>query len=554
MIINKKKIFKSLSHNNKYIMIDEEKNKVNMIDKEIIKKELFYELLEKHNNNVDKVISIINEKFKKLFYKIETVYVEYNPFEKSELYEKGGFKYYNLFKNTPIRKKMIEIYEEYKKKGKLIDDVLSIVETFPSINLLFDSLTNFNEEYKQYVLNWLSFVFITHKKTRNTIIFKGIEGTGKGLLYEHIIQKVFYNNQTTVISNDELNNSFNEFLENKSFIIANEVQDYTNKKSVYEKLKQWISDTTILLNVKHINMKNIKNLTNFLIYSNNDYPIPITTTDRRYSVINTIDKKLELLVEEKMGIDIIEYIERLNNETETFLYELSKYNFSEKESKKLLYNKEREHIIFNTDEKTKILKHKLKTLDKKFLFEDFITEYLFDIKNEKYFEITNELELGNVNNNIDETHKFIIDDIIEVIETKNFIPTTYLKYFFYFMYYEQKDLKELNKYINKIGEKTPKPIWWRNKSRRGIIIKPINKNNPKTETEILQEENEKLKNEIKQLKKELENERQLNEHRKKEFDNFKKFLIEKGILTKEKLENIYNEFLDKELEKSIELF
>ena len=551
MIINKNKIFKSLSHNNKYILIDEYKNKINMIDKEEIKKHLFYELLPKYNYDENQVAGILNDEYKKLIYKIETVYVEYNPHKPAELYKEGNFYYYNLFKNTPTRKKMLEIYAEHKKKGKLVNDVSSIVEKFPYINLLFDSLTNFNKEYKKYFLNWLAYVFITHKKAMNTIIFKGIEGTGKGLLYDHIITKVFYNNQTTVISNDELNNSFNEFLENKSFIIANEVQDYTNKKSVYEKLKQWITDKTILLNVKHINMKNITNNTNFLIYSNNDYPVPITITDRRYSVINTAEEKLEILVEKHLKINIIEYVERLKNEVESFLYELSKYNFNELEAKKILINKEREQIIFNTEEKTKILKRKLKELDVNFLQNEFITEYLFDVNEEKYFEITKELGLGNIDDNIEETHKFIIDDIIKAIETKNFIPFSYLKYLLFFMYYEQKELKELNKYASKIGEKTKKAIWFNNKAHKGIIIKPINKNinvNNIDKDEIienLQKENKELKQKLNELEHKLE--------KNEELENFKKYLIKKNILTEEQLKKICDEFLDKNLEEAISL-
>ena len=516
MVINEKIFFKSITHNNKYILINKLENKINIIDKEIIKKEL-YEELKKQYKDTGKLFKEMNERLKTVYLDIETVFVEYNPFNPSELYEKGGFKYYNLFKNTPVRKKMLEIYKEHKKNNKLEKDILKIVEKYPYVNLLFDSLTNFNEEHKKYLLNWLSYIFITHKKTLNTIIIKGIEGTGKGLLYDYIITKVFYNNQTTVISNDELNNNFNEFLENKSFIIANEVQDYTNKKSVYEKLKQWITDKTILLNVKHINMRNITNYSNFLIYSNNDNPIPITITDRRYSVINTSDTPLNILCEKKLKVNIIEYVEGLKKESENFLYELSKYDFNEIESKKILKNKEREKIVFNTEEKTKILKRKLMELDKQFLYETFIEEYLFDINNDTYFNITNELGLGKVNDNIDETHEQIISEIIESIETKNFIPTEYLKYLLYFMYYEQKELKELNKYISKLGDKTPKPIWFKGKTRRGIIIKPLNnynKNNIETkinieeiikENELLKKENEELKREIIKLKKELEN-------------------------------------------------
>jgi hypothetical protein len=369
----------------------------------------------------------------------------------------------------------------------------------------------------------------------NTIIFKGTEGTGKGLLYDFIICKVFYTNQTTVISNDELNNSFNEFLENKSFIIANEVQDYTNKKSVYEKLKQWITDKTILLNSKHINMRNITNTANFLIYSNNDYPIPISATDRRYSVINTIDEKLENLVKKHFNINIIEFVKNLEREVEDFLLELAKFDFNEIEAKKILINKEREHIILNTEEKTKILKQKLKSLDKKWLINDFISEYLFDVKNEDYFNITKELELGNIDNNIDETHKTIVNEIIELIKEKNFLSFNYVKYLLYFMYYEQKTLKELNKYLGKIGEKTNKPVWIKGKSRKGLKIIPSNNNYNKKENENEENEVEKLKQKIKELEQKLQEKEKEIEELKEENERYlnKIVLLKNSIVDEE---------------------
>jgi len=551
MIINKKIFFKSYLHGGKHVLVNQKENKIYEVSAEIMKQNLLQDILPIYNNDEEKALSNLENEWKKVKYKIESAFIEFNPNKPEGLYKENDFYYYNFFKNTDVRKKMLEIYVEHKKKGNLKNDVLSIVEKFPFVNLLFDSLTNFNKEYKKYFLNWLAYVFITHKKTMNTIIFKGIEGTGKGLLFEKIIQKVFPINQTTVISNDELNNSFNEFLENKSFIIANEVQDYTNKKSVYEKLKQWITDEMVNLNAKHTRMRNATNFVNFLIFSNNDYPVPITITDRRYSVINTSDEKLEILSEKYLNLNIIEYVERLKNEVELFLYELAKYNFNELEAKKILINKERENIIFNTEEKTKILKRKLKELDVNFLQNEFITEYLFDVDNEKYFEITQELKLGNINNNIEETHKFIVDDIIEAIKTKNFIPTNYLKYLLFFMYYQQKELKELNKYMNKIGEKTKKTIWFRNTAHRGIIVKPINKNinvNNIDKDEIienLQKENQELKQKLNDLETKLE--------KNKELENFKKYLVEKNILTKEQLEKICNDFLDDSIEKSFSL-
>ena len=545
MIINKKMFFKSYLHGGKHVLVNERENKLYEVSVEIMKQNLLQDILPLYNYDEEKALSNLENEWKKVKYKIESAFIEFNPNKPEGLYKENDFYYYNFFKNTNVRKKMLEIYNKHKKEGNLKKDVLSIVEKFPFVNLLFDSLTNFDKKNKEYFLNWLAYVFITHKKTMNTIIFKGIEGTGKGLLFEKIIQKVFPKNQTTVISNDELNNSFNEFLENKSFIIANEVQDYTNKKSVYEKLKQWITDEMVNLNAKHTRMRNATNFVNFLIFSNNDYPVPITITDRRYSVINTSEEKLEILAEKYLNMNIIEYIERLTNEAELFLYELAKYGFDELKARKILLTKEREQIIFNTEEKTKILKRKLKELDVNFLQNEFITEYLFDVNEEKYFEITKELKLGNVNNNIEETHKVIVNEVIEAINTKNFVPTEYLKYFLYFMYYEQKELNELNKYVNKIGEKTPKPIWFKNKTRRGIIIKPINKN---INNNII-DKDEIIEN----LQKELKLEKDKNEQLKKEMEDFKNFLIEKGILTEEKLKKLYDEFLDKNLEEAISL-
>jgi len=546
MIINKKMFFKSYLHGGKHVLVNERENKLYEVSVEIMKQNLLQDILPLYNYDEEKALSNLENEWKKVKYKIESAFIEFNPNKPEGLYKDNYFYYYNFFKNTPVRKKMLEIYNKHKKEGNLKKDVLSIVEKFPFVNLLFDSLTNFDKKNKEYFLNWLAYVFITHKKTMNTIIFKGIEGTGKGLLFEKIIQKVFPKNQTTVISNDELNNSFNEFLENKSFIIANEVQDYTNKKSVYEKLKQWITDEMVNLNAKHTRMRNATNFVNFLIFSNNDYPVPITITDRRYSVINTSEEKLEILAEKYLNMNIIEYIERLTNEAELFLYELAKYDFDELKARKILLTKEREQIIFNTEEKTKILKRKLKELDVNFLQNEFITEYLFDVNEEKYFEITKELKLGNVNNNIEETHKVIVNEVIEAINTKNFVPTEYLKYFLYFMYYEQKELNELNKYVNKIGEKTPKPIWFKNKTRRGIIVKPINKN---INNNIIIDKDEIIEN----LQKELKLEKDKNEQLKKEMEDFKNFLIEKGILTEEKLKKLYDEFLDKNLEEAISL-
>ena len=509
MLINGKYYFKALNRGRtgEYIRIDfnAKKEKIISVDKKEIEKELYNELKAKYKDT-GKFWKELNERKKTLFYEIESVYVEFDPHAPQLLYELKGTKYFNLFKNTKIREKMLKIHKETKEKYKNFD----FLKKYKYVDYLLNSITNDNTEHKYYLLNWIVYIFITHKKTMNTIIFKGIEGAGKNLFYEKIIQKVFGKEQTTVISNNELVSEFNSFIENRSFIVANEVQDYTNKKSMYEKLKQWISDSNFVANGKYEKHKNVDNYANFLIFSNNDIPVPISVTDRRYSVIETKNIDLKIQVEEELNIDIEEFIKRLDNEVDNFLLDLAKYEYDAKKAIKVLKNKERDAIILNTEEKTKILKRKLQEFDKNWFLNEYVQEYLFYIENDEYFAITEKLKLGNINDNIDETHVQIINEVFEALELKKFVPNNYLRYLLYFMYGGAKELKELNKFIAKLGEKTPKAIWFKGNAYKGVLFKIINNklnNNYNKNEEIIQitkKEYDELLNRIKELEKENE--------------------------------------------------
>ena len=569
MLINEKYYFKALNRgkNGEYIKVDfyAKKEKIISVDKEEIIKQLRKQL-KKELKDTGKFEKKFNELKKNLFYDIESIYIEFDPHSPSLLYKLKGTEYFNLFKNTEIRKKMLKIHKETKNKYINFD----FIKKYKYVNYLLNSITNDNIKHKHYFLNWLSYVFITHKKTMNTIVFKGTEGAGKNLFYEKIIQKVFGKEQTTVISNNELVSEFNSFIENRSFIIANEVQDYTNKKSMYEKLKQWITDPNFIANGKYQKHKNVDNYANFLIFSNNDIPVPISITDRRYSVIETKNIDLKIQVEKELNIDIEEFIEKLDNEIDNFLLDLAKYKFDTKKAIKVLKNKARDAIILNTEEKTKILKRKLQEFNKEWFLNDYSIEYLFYIENEEYFNITEKLKLGNVNDDIDETHQHIINEVFEALELKNFVPNHYLRYLLYFMYSGNKELKELNKYISKLGEKTPKAIWFKNTAHKGVLFKIINNNNINNynkNEKIIQSKKDKyneLLNKNNELKKEIENLKKENKELKtkneelqnkenEELENFKQMLIKEKILTEEQLKKLYNKFLDDSLEKVFSL-
>ena len=138
------------------------------------------------------------------------------------------------------------------------------------------------------------------------------------------------------------------------------------------------------------------------------------------------------------------------------------------------------------------------------------------------------------------------------------------------MYSGNKELKELNKYISKLGEKTPKSIWFKNTAHKGVLFKLINNNNINNynkNEKIIQSKKDKyneLLNKNNELKKEIENLKKENKELKtkneelqnkenEELENFKQMLIKEKILTEEQLKKLYNKFLDENLEKVFSL-
>ena len=94
---------------------------------------------------------------------------------------------------------------------------------YPHIKALLDNLF-LGEDRVEYFTNWLSYIIDTKNKTGTSIILRGIPGTGKNVLWENIIQHLIGKKYTHEISNDALNSKFNGELENKLFILANEIK------------------------------------------------------------------------------------------------------------------------------------------------------------------------------------------------------------------------------------------------------------------------------------------------------------------------------------------
>lgn len=208
---------------------------------------------------------------------INLISSSYRPDIKKRFFyiQKGGTKKWYMNNFTPTK------YMNYT------DIPISEPKT---IFRLIKHLVNYKEERFYYFLNWFAYYWITFKKPQTAIVFKGVEGAGKGTFANEIICKLFGKNQVSTISDEILESRFkaNKFA-NKSFYIFEETSKGERKsnKNVKNFLKQIITNEIVPMEEKGIKAKDIKVMAPSIFFTNETKFLEIESSDRRFSVFTT---------------------------------------------------------------------------------------------------------------------------------------------------------------------------------------------------------------------------------------------------------------------------
>jgi len=215
-----------------------------------------------------------------------------------------------------------------------------------------------------YFINWLAYGMQTLSKTGTAIVSKGVQGTGKGVIYELIIQYMIGSKYTTLLDNEGLKSRFNGELENKLFVLANEIKaDFREGNTIYERLKMYVTDSSIRFEEKNTKARTIPNFFNMWFHSNNDVPLQIQGSDRRYTVFNTKSRKLTEVSEELGYEHISDYIKAIQNERDNFIYDIMSLKYDKYQATTTLQTVEKELIYEASMSKIEVLSDKLKKLD-----------------------------------------------------------------------------------------------------------------------------------------------------------------------------------------------
>ena len=187
--------------------------------------------------------------------------------------------YINIYRGLNIEV-MRDSYGEQLSRPEIFADCQGI------ITLLHD-LCDREQVAVDFLLKWLAFPLqnIGAKMATCVLMHGHIHGSGKSLMFVTIMKKIYGEYHTTV-GQAQLDNQYNEWIENKLFGVFEEIVDNKKKHNVMGMIKHLITGETLYVSKKFVSGWEMNNHLNTVFLSNNTQPLPIEEKDRRFLVLN----------------------------------------------------------------------------------------------------------------------------------------------------------------------------------------------------------------------------------------------------------------------------
>lgn len=162
------------------------------------------------------------------------------------------------------------------------------------IERLLKHIMNNDAECYHHFVNWLAFKFQTKTKCKTAWFFQGVEGTGKGVLYNKVLRPLFGADYCHLKRMDALLDRFNAELETSLIWVIDEanIEDFKDDGQIIEKLKNLIVEDQQVIRAMRTDPYNAVNYTDVILFSNRNLAIKISDTDRRYNICPRQNKPL----------------------------------------------------------------------------------------------------------------------------------------------------------------------------------------------------------------------------------------------------------------------
>lgn len=265
---------------------------------------------------------------------------KFTPFAQSEFLDIDGLMYRTPWKPTSYMS-VTPSYDEPK-----------------AIKMLLERLTNHNPTYYKWVINWMAGFLQTRKRSQCALVLKGDQGSGKGILFEHIITPLFGEEYCIVVDDDRLHSNFKNWMSGQLFYNLNEIShDVKTRKAIKNFIKQLVTDTKVQAEQKYKDSGAIEIFGQVLITSNELAPLEVETSDRRFTIIQT-DKALK-----KDGINTNSLVENIKSELTLFASYLQGYKVDWTLFNTALDTPEKRAVVNATTDKVILLGNAIKMKD-----------------------------------------------------------------------------------------------------------------------------------------------------------------------------------------------
>lgn len=138
-----------------------------------------------------------------------------------------------------------------------------------------------------HFINWLAYIVQTRRPTGTGWIFHGVQGTGKGVLFNKILEPIIGGEYCRTMMLDQLMDPFNEWERRCILLQVSESQmegSAHKPAALSNRLKNLVDEKTHSIRAMRANAEVMTSHINVMVMSNGMDPMPIEDSDRRFNV------------------------------------------------------------------------------------------------------------------------------------------------------------------------------------------------------------------------------------------------------------------------------
>lgn len=180
------------------------------------------------------------------------------------------------------------------------DDCMDYLrEHCPATTTLIYHVMAEDEQMMKHFVNWLACAAQHRTKNRTTFLFQGVQGTGKGIMFEEIIKPLMGDKYSASLTIQQLEEQFNGYLNEKLMILIDEFRhgDAQASKFLENKIKLYVSETDMAVRAMRTDVEIVHTFFNMIFFSNNYDAIRVPEGDRRLNVVPRQETPLRLIFE-----------------------------------------------------------------------------------------------------------------------------------------------------------------------------------------------------------------------------------------------------------------